>query len=660
MKKLFAVLTVLILASCMYAQDIKGYGISFRAKGQANEDIKVRIKDAEDEEFEGYDYLTYHYQWDTKTVPFTEMERKADTKGNGIIDFPLRSITVEPTDTRTYYAKAKIDDIHSVGLTEEKTDMKFLALGVHNLQFVLSSDKPGNLFYFGEKPKAKLTLTNCILPRVKCRIKFSYSDESGNPIQGKVTETDWDSKNPITFELPDRKGFCRVHWEAVFENGMTKTGHSSYGVIPDNRKIALGKASQFGVNTHFNHGKPPFLADIINRLGISWIRDQETSPYGKAYEIAKSHNLQLFMTFSWLSQESLAFLKEEFRKGKTCDDEFDFSPYIQKYGQCAEKFGDWVDYYDIQNEPDGAGWLAFGGEYDRGPWIKLETNWQKQVSDLIRKKDPGCKIVWEDMHMLCYDDMLDMGIRNDFDYISPHPYSFHRVNPLPENQGYHEKYAKLKEDKEKYGLDWKVIEGEVGVSDFILNEKSNVVYTPTPIDLGAAILVRIFVMHLSEDVEKVFWFKFEDTFGDAPNDAEAHFGIVYIDGTPKPAACAYANMLHILEGCSWDGRIYPEYTLADRVIPEKPDRTKMLGYPQYMPLDESEDNIPRFFTFTDRNKNKGMVCWIPEGSALVTFDTGAPKVRITDLYGNEKTLKTDNGKITLKMNPYPFYLFPKK
>lgn len=630
MKKILICLCLLLVSGISFADSDTGgiqlpRGISFRSWGSANEDIVIKITDAQGENFTDYAPIKKSRVWQDNFIDFASLEKTAEHDGDGKLDLPLRSFSVAPLGQRKDFGYGKVDVIQSVYLKEDNVSRETFDFAVRNLSLTCKTEKPGNLFYFGETPKGKIVPVNSILPSLKAKIALSYSDAFGKSLGEDLIEYSFSDNK--TIEFPKTKGYVLVKWKADFENGMSKEGQFSYGIIPDNSKVRMGKASRFGINTHLNHGKDPAFAKIIKRLGFSWIRDSETNPNGDAVDIAKANDLQVFLTFSWLAHESRNYMLKQKELGRK-PYEIDLSPYIQKYGECAEKWGDYIDYYDILNEPNCNGWLDFGGTYNSGPWNEWNTEWSKQVTKIIKEKDPDSIIVWEDMHLERFPEILRADARDEVDVISPHTYNFERGNPLPEKTAYFQKYDKFAQYMKKYGTDWKIIIGEVGVSNFEIGETTGVSYTPCSLEFAPAYLVRTNVMHLSGPAEKIFWFKFEDFF-ESRYDYEGNFGICYIDGTPKPIACAFSNMINILEGCEYTGRA------------------------------DTENKDVRIYGITDRHGKKGYVCWVTEGETDTDLKTDAKKYRCIDLYGNEKILTPKEGKLTLSLSPYPFYLIEK-
>ena len=696
MKKALLSIIFGLICICAFAIEQEPYAFSFKDYGDKYDPITITVRDKYDEVFENVIYSRFAHDQIDLQMDYVNLEEGTHSGGdnNGRLDLPIRGINIQTREQGKWLGKSYIKDISQVKLKRDNMTLKHLDFGVYNLTFKLDTKKPGNLFYFGETPKGKIIPENNILPYVLGKITLEFYNELGKSYCDPIT-IDYNSDNLKTINLPKIKGYCQVKWTAVIDYSqytvtdkitpsifpeelapiaiempdfptpapknlknkiVTKTGSFYYGVIPDNSKVAMGYDSQFGINTHFNYGVGEWLAPICKRLGFSWIRDQETNIYGNAPAIAKKYGFNLLMSFSYLQHPSLQALKKEFDEGKSTPDNFDATPYFGEYVKCVEKWKDQVDLYDLCNEPDCNGFLTFGGDWLSGPWTKVYVRWATQLAETIKKHDPTSKVLFEDLHLKSITEFIGHGAGNQFDYVSPHPYNHHRSNPLPENHGIFERYANMRVLEKEKGINWKIIEGELGFSTFKL-PTNGWTYCPETEDMQAALMARTYTLHLTEpDVEKVFWFKLEDSYIN-PNDCEANFGIIRTDGQPKPCACAFANYINLFEGAKFTGRVKDCYEIKNIVIPPKVDLTKELGYEEYHAKDESENNTPRFYGFTDRKGVKGMICWIPLGACNVDINVPRETVRVVDLYGNTKTVKATNGKANLDLSVYPIYVF---
>jgi len=605
-------------------------GISFMAKGLQNAGILVRLSDKNNETYQTNIAINTS-DWKKYTINFADLEKEGHWGGdaNNKIDFPISSISFGPTKMGVTKGVLYIDNFAFLSNNVEKLKQSFFGNIVEKCNFVLDTNKPGNLFYLQDDLKGKIVVKGYDLPNFNATVDLVYKDGFGKEINAALKKIVLKDLSSDVIDLPKIKGVCEIEYTANI-GGAIKKGIISYAVVPDNSKIALGKTSYFGVNTHFNGGWYPYLGKIIKRAGISWIRDGEADLNDRANVIAKENGLEYMPCFTNMQTKSLNYIKEELANGKTYKDKWDFSPYIQEYGEYAKKYGDFVNVYDMLNEPNNVGWpAAIGGYWAGGPWIGVFYQWSTQISDFVRKNDANsnASILWEDMeHWQWSQEYINYGVNKEVDYISPHPYNLNRKIPLPEKQITLNTYNKFFQRNKAAGRDWKVIVGEVGFSSFELTENTpggaDGYYSPCNRSMQAAYLVRMMIMHLTAGVERIFWYDLTND-GFKPDFQEQNFGLVYNDGTPKPAIVAYSNLINQCEGAKWLGKVeYPDTYI---------------------------------YAFTNRDNKKVFCGWVIDGEKNIVIDTNK-KAKIVDIFGNETMLSPVNGKLNIKLCKYPIYI----
>ncbi|MBQ0105551.1 MAG: hypothetical protein KBT47_05905, partial [Armatimonadetes bacterium] len=522
-------------------------GISFMAKGPVGGGILFRLGDGDGEcyqvnlpiEKEGFNKYT---------VDFAELEKGTHWGGtqNNKIDFPLSMFGIGAEKTEIVRGDFFLGPISFVTLNAKDMNDELFEMGINRLTLQLDTGRPGNLFFFGEPLKAKVIGANNIVGDFNLKIKFEYYDAYGKPIKHTVNSLSLNTKNNKTFDLPKIKGYCEIKWTATINGKYEKTGSFYYGVIPDNSKLFGGKDSYFGVNCHFNQGWSESFADIVKRVGISWVRDGEAhTGLDKAYPICKARGIQYMPCFTGMQTDSYKYIESEIAKGKSPHDKWDFSEFVSLYGNYAKQYGDYVFIYDMLNEPNNNGWMKFGGDWSGGDWVDVFTQWSQQISKAVRDNDPDAKILWEDMdNNLWSDQYLKYGAKDsDLDYISQHPYNLHRSDRLPETQGFEETNKRFFERNKEYNLNWRLIDGEVGFPSFTIDDETTATfYNEHTLDIQSAYLVRMYIMHLTSGVDRIFYYDFRSD-GWQKNNPEHNFGLVLNDGNPKPAVCAYANMI---------------------------------------------------------------------------------------------------------------------
>ncbi|MBQ7256932.1 MAG: hypothetical protein IJS60_04495 [Abditibacteriota bacterium] len=605
-------------------------GMTFSAKGEVGESILLRINDSKGECFQ-QNFPIENDGFNKYTVDFAEMEKGLHFGGdaNNVLDFPISSVMIGPNKGEVGRGVFYLDNIAFISSDTNNLSKEIFEIGLGRLNFKLDTGKPGNLFYFGEPLTAKILPENNILPPFSVIFSFEYFDSYGKRINHKVKSLSFKSGSPKSLDLPKIKGYCEIKWTAKIDNKYTKEGSFYYGVIPDNSKIVGEKDSYFGVNCHFNQGWPAYFGDIVKRAGISWVRDGEAT-YGvdKAYPVCKALGLQYMPCFTGMQEESLKYIEKELSAGKKASDKWDFSSCIQMYGDYAKQYGDYVFIYDMLNEPHNFGWSKFGGDWRGGDWLVIFTEWSKQASKIVRDNDKDAKILWEDMDgNLWSDKYIEYGVTDkDCDYISQHPYNLHRSVPLPENQGFRETNERFWERNKEKGLNWRLIDGEVGFPTFEIDDNTSTpYYTGYPLALQPALIVRMYVMHLTSGVDRIFYYDFRND-GYEKNNPECNFGLVLNDGNPKPAICGYANLVNILDGGKMTGRV-----------------------------DMGDENI-HVYGFTDRDGREGVVAWTPTGEETVSVKTKSSNPVLIDIYGNETKLTPKDLSVTLKLTEYPVYV----
>jgi len=605
--------------------DITGLGI--KVSGVKDDFVSIRLIDKNDEV---YSYKVSTTGKDQKIILLKEeINNLPHWLGdkNNIFDFPIKRIDIGAAKGESKKGVLSIKEIFFYTDKPNEVKNSIYKMGVNKLVFDLNTDKPGNLYYFGENPSAKIDISNSFVTPFETELKLKYTNVYGKEIKG-TNSIQINEKGSKEFSLPKLKGWCKVEYSCKIGN-ETKTGFFTYGFIPDNSKINV-KNSYFGICAHFNQNWLELYASILNRVGITWIRDGNIplKENDRAYEIAKKYNLKYMPTFDdRFSKPSVDYIKEETEKGHSPDSEWDFSPFISAYGEYAKKYGDYVDIYDVQNEPWNYGFGVVGGTWDRGPWLKVLTKWQSQVSKIIKENDPNALILWEDVENFNYSDAYLENDGKDFvDYISNHPYNLHRETPKPEQEPTLTFYKKFWDRNKDNNLNWKLIAGEVGYSTFIMpKENQPMFYAPATIQEQAAYYVRMFFLHFTQGQKRIFPYDLKDD-GTNPEYTEHNFGITYFNSNPKPAICAYANAINILDGAKWTGRI------------------------------DMKDQLVNVFNFTNRNGVNSIGCWMQEGEKTITYPTKSKSVILIDLYGNTTKITPKNNKITLKLTEFPIYI----
>ena len=304
-----------------------------------------------------------------------------------------------------------------------------------------------------------------------------------------------------------------------------------------------------------------------------------------------------------------------------------------------------------------------------------------------------------DLHW--FEELAENGAWDYFDALFVHLHSFPRApeinNTMTREFWLHDRVTLLRGLMDKYG-EKPVYDSENGyltrypdrrVEQYPLRSVSGS-------DIAAAFMVRAYLQSLAYGVANKMWFTI-DSYGG--------FGITEY-GQPLPAYPAYAAMTRILDGAkyagellspgrvsgamdkdgefsrSWFGQATPglekELLSADRgtapaePVPDlapyvyirafrRPDGTPLLAcwatlYRQKVvaePIDTPawQDQKPGVSLLWNGAEAK-----TPPPPRPVRFQVGVPEVTVTDLMGNSRKAKTDNGFLTLQLDDYPQFV----
>jgi hypothetical protein len=275
----------------------------------------------------------------------------------------------------------------------------------------------------------------------------------------------------------------------------------------------------------------------------------------------------------------------------------------------ARTFKDQIRYWEVWNEPN---WEGF---WKPKPDPVDYTNLLKASYAACKRANPDCTVIGvatSGIPMDFIEGVLKAGGAAYMDALSVHPY---RYPASPEAHDLVADLTKLRELMDRYGAqDLPIWITEIGWP----THKGASGSTP---DRQADILVRAYVESMAAGVETIFWYWLGS---DGPDQTynEDNFGLLFRDGSPKPAYFALQTMSRCLEGA--------RYTRSISIA----DNTRM-----------------RIFTDGD---TETAVLWCTDGVRTLSFRTDedvtvtSPSVR--------HTLSPVNGVITLTLTETPRYL----
>ena len=504
-------------------------------------------------------------------------------------------------------------------------------------QVTIQTAVPGNLFYPGDEPIANLSVNAPPEGLDEISVTGESYGATGQP-SGFIEKVLLRRAENFTSQLrlPNALGYYHVKLKLT-GGPHEAAAETRYAVIPSNPALnRKDPDSPFGVNTHFNQGYPAAHGPIAKRAGIEWIRDGESgAPDGKhdaAVDVAEANNLNYLACITWWLSPTHQQFKQHLAANGNAPESWDFREAVNWYRTYAETFGGRVDYYDLINEPHGPWSEVLGGNWAGGPWLKAYVQFGRAVSSAIRSADPKATIFWEDCDSLVwYKQLHELGIADELDVLSPHPYNLHRSNPLPENHPMVSgQLAEFKSFVNEKKLDWRIWSGEVGFASYTIGQKNvSAFYPGWTQPQQAQMLVRMMVLQLYGGVEKIFWYQIYDSGWD-PEDVEQNFGLITPDNLPKPSIVAYANLIDRLRGTRWLGRVLISGA-ADAYAFEKVDRPMVVAW-----------------RFNDA------------GNESLQIYSDVKELTITDIYGQSRTIpveKTATGRrVILPLTESPIYI----
>lgn len=485
------------------------------------------------------------------------------------------------------------------------------------MQFRVTPSELGGIFAMSDVKNIELCITDVPDSMEKVAVSLDSKDEYG----------DKTNLLPTKVELERSSGFKRVvsvpsivgYYNVYFRAGDL-SGKFSIAVIPDNPLKYKEVESPFGVNTHFNQWNRPEMGKIVKKIGIGWIRDCEARLDDNAYPVAKENGLCYMPCFTWYRSPLL--------KNKDKNENWDFSDVADWHKQYAQKYGDYVDYYDLVNEPQDPWITVLGGSWNGGHWQDIFVKYGKQVTRAIKEGDPKAKVLWEDIDQLVwYPRFYELGVADYIDMISPHTYSNKRI-PLPEDQPTMDELGSFFTFTRQHKLGWHIWVGEMGYSTYELEADGNIPGYAMPCTelRQAQYMTRMMISEYARGVQKIFVYDFKD---DGPDrySQEHNFGLVrYADYSPKPAVLAYAVLINKLKGCKWLGG----YTGAG-------------GYA---------------YAYLDKHSRPVIVIWQKTGrrEEPMQIFSSVNEVTLTDIFGKTSTLQVKDHSIKLEYSESPIFI----
>jgi hypothetical protein len=290
-----------------------------------------------------------------------------------------------------------------------------------------------------------------------------------------------------------------------------------------------------------------------------------------------------------------------------------------------------VDWWLPWIEPNVGRDVTFGfpeGYWADRPHARSYAAYQRAASEGARAGDPNCRVVGMntagldlDFIRKCYDE----GAADDFDVMNVHYYAigepFERQNPEAQ-------FAGLRALMSEYGdAEKPIICSEGG------GASSGVPGTTE--DTQADNLIRIYVISIADDIDKLCWtFELDEKpYGSDRVDMIMWMGLFRFDpkttpdnpvGQPKPSFYAFRTMTRTLYGTQYAGRL---------------------------PLGP---NV-RAYRFTAPGK-RVTVAWAEKDEATVALPCPPDPITLIDRKGNQTAAQPQQGNLTLKLTGSPVFV----
>ena len=447
-------------------------------------------------------------------------------------------------------------------------------------------------------------------------------------------------------------GYYEIQWTVSCGGGEALPGRTAVAVIPRNPQDKRRPNSPFGVNVH-SWWQGPYM-QVVRRLGIAWIRDH----MGGKYDQATGQYQEIDPNIIEAEANKLCYLpiSEYFERGSTELKEVNGTWVLPSAARQVEAYARKnrarITHFELYNEPHGFGW---GGRFDPGgplwsggKWVKPFVDFGIAQTRALHRGDPGMKMIWPEIDVFLHTKLFaDAGAKPYIQAIAPHTYSIH--SEYPEHQAFvtsmPEIMTYLREHEMPIDI-WATEVGWASFSDNIARPDGYVGYRPQTETRQAEKLARLMILHRVRGIARTFWYDFYED-GDNPSNAEERFGIVRYNPVypanpgqkvpdqlaishdtlePKPAAVAYANIIHWLEQAEWLGK-YPSG-----------------GW---------------IYAFKRRGSGETvLVAWCEkaEKSEVRMVRSGVREVSLTDIYGRSRRVQVKDGAFSITLTESPVFI----
>ena len=318
-----------------------------------------------------------------------------------------------------------------------------------------------------------------------------------------------------------------------------------------------------GTCAHFSYGQDvygPFkgwhdwktLIDLINQAGLKWIRDgvrlkqnDDGSFQVNAWNLAwikyvYDKKIKLILVLDTNCKDSLETMVE--KSLAVVRDTHKFNP-VYELGNEPYNMGGWRPKY-------GGPWNAKGKNNETSLWAVEHLKCQNAMADAIKAKYPNVTIVGlTGMGPINYR-YLDLGVSDNIEGVAEHPYTYSAPpERIPFSWGHEKRDGVRTGDREgsfrgfindyfrkfkETGKIRSIWVTEFGFPTFVFNGKNEKgLYAGFSEESQAVYILRRFIESLTLPIAVTCQYDFIDDYGSTPFSAEANFGLIRADKSPK-------------------------------------------------------------------------------------------------------------------------------
>ncbi len=450
----------------------------------------------------------------------------------------------------------------------EALGWKFTSLSFGN-KLVLTADKTGNAL------PANLQI---VFPQLgRDFVKREFLDPSKNSYSVGVS-LPFGSGNPRNiYQVDVLVGDERQTVKKTFPFKGINANENSLGKAKLSSEI---KKSKFGTAGHLSYALSPSFSgwarhdeiiDLLSKSGLKWYRGSVKLEKGAdGREFVRPYDLEWVRKLHAKGIEVINMI----------DLSAEYTPeyYAERCTLIAMALKDHVSVFELGNEPNNfGGWIKkYGGTWNSkekdnstSPWT-LEHNKRTDAGALaIKKVLPKARVIGVGSATPGNLRAIEAGLSPALDGVVDHPYTY-AMPPerIPYNEGMRERDGIVSGDKEgnfsglftvyqnafkKSGIERTLWLTEFGFTSSLFGKKNETgLFAGYSEEAQAVYLVRQWLQCLVYPVEVACQYEFMDEYGSAWHNAEANFGLLRSDLSPKPAYHTVQRLTSLFSDLTFD------------------------------------------------------------------------------------------------------------